>query len=127
MEEGAEPLLDDAMPVPPAPAPIVWAIPAVALSASTAPAIIMVFMEASTFILKHRRAASPSPDAIEWLTRRLAGKLPATLRRRPTRYPRNMAKLQSSLTLRLRKEGFSTCLRRRMALGVTSTSSSSSM
>jgi hypothetical protein len=76
MEEGAEPLLDDAMPVPLPPAPIVWAIPAVALSASTAPAIIMVFMEASTFILKHRRAATPFCDAISWLTRHLARKLP---------------------------------------------------
>ena len=73
--EGAEPLLDGLMPVPPAPVPIVWAIPAVALSARTAPAIIMVFMEASTSVLKHLRTAGPSSDAIEWLTRHLARKL----------------------------------------------------
>ena len=40
------------------PVPIVWANPAVALRASTAPAIIIVFMEASTLHLKYPRARS---------------------------------------------------------------------
>ncbi len=101
-------------PMPVEPVPMVWAVAEVAPSVKAAAAIKIVFMLSSVNLKTFR--TEPCNVASKRLTA-----VPAQKLRRDDRTT------QSARTFFLRKEGFRTCLRRRMALGVTSTSSSSSM